>query len=63
MNYKQAMDYIKEVGNFGSNYGLERTERILEILGNPHKKIKCIHIAGTNGKGSTTSIINSILNK
>lgn len=61
MNYKQAMDYIKEVGNFGSNYGLERTERILEILGNPHKKIKCIHIAGTNGKGSTTSIINSIL--
>lgn len=61
MNYKQAMDYIKEVGNFGSNYGLERTERILEILGNPHKKMKCIHIAGTNGKGSTTSIINSIL--
>ena len=61
MNYKQAMDYIKEVGNFGSNYGLERTERILEVLGNPHKKIKCIHIAGTNGKGSTTSIINSIL--
>lgn len=61
MNYKQAMDYIKEVGNFGSSYGLERTERILEILGNPHKKIKCIHIAGTNGKGSTTSIINSIL--
>lgn len=61
MNYKEAMDYIKKVGNFGSNYGLERTERILEILGNPHKDIKCIHIAGTNGKGSTTSIISSIL--
>lgn len=61
MNYKEAMEYIKEVGNFGSNYGLERTERILELLGNPHKKIKCIHIAGTNGKGSTTAILNSIL--
>ncbi|MDQ0150446.1 bifunctional folylpolyglutamate synthase/dihydrofolate synthase [Eubacterium multiforme] len=61
MNYKEAMEYIKKIGNFGSNYGLERTERLLDILGNPHKKIKCIHIAGTNGKGSTTSIITSIL--
>lgn len=61
MNYEEAMEYIKKIGNFGSNYGLERTERLLDILGNPHKKIKCIHVAGTNGKGSTTSIITSIL--
>ena len=63
MNYEDGMKYIKMVGNFGSNYGLERTERLLEILGNPHKKIKVIHIAGTNGKGSTTSILTSILMK
>ncbi|MEG1481701.1 bifunctional folylpolyglutamate synthase/dihydrofolate synthase [Clostridium sp.] len=61
MNYEDGMKYIKTVGNFGSNYGLERTERLLEILGNPHKKIKVIHIAGTNGKGSTTSILTSML--
>lgn len=61
MNYKEAMSYIKKVGNFGSNYGLERTERLLEILGNPHKKLNVIHIAGTNGKGSTTSMITSML--
>lgn len=61
MNYKEAMDYIHKVGNFGSNYGLARIEKLLELLGNPHKSLKVIHIAGTNGKGSTTSIITSLL--
>ena len=37
MNYNQAMKYITEVGNFGSNYGLERTLRLLELLGNPRR--------------------------
>lgn len=61
MTYKEAMDYISNVGKFGSNYGLERTFRLLEILGNPHEKIKLIHIAGTNGKGSTTAMVTKIL--
>ncbi|OFI06116.1 folylpolyglutamate synthase [Clostridium acetireducens DSM 10703] len=61
MNYKEAMNYIKDTAKFGSNLGLERTEKLLEFLGNPHKYIKCIHIAGTNGKGSTTSMITQIL--
>lgn len=61
MNYKEVMDYIHKVGNFGSNYGLARVEKLLELLGNPHKSLKVIHIAGTNGKGSTTSIITSLL--
>jgi dihydrofolate synthase/folylpolyglutamate synthase len=61
MNYKQAMDYISSVGKFGSNYGLERTFRLLELLGSPHEKIKFIHIAGTNGKGSTTAMVTKIL--
>ncbi|WP_133016404.1 bifunctional folylpolyglutamate synthase/dihydrofolate synthase [Clostridium cuniculi] len=55
------MKYITEVGNFGSNYGLERTHKLLEYLGNPEKDLKLIHIAGTNGKGSTTSMITEIL--
>lgn len=61
MNYIEAMDYIKNTAKFGSNYGLERTEKILELLGNPHKKLKCIHVAGTNGKGSTTAMLSAIL--
>ena len=61
MDYKEAMDYIHKVGNFGSNYGLERTYRLLEILGNPQEKLKLIHIAGTNGKGSTTAMLCSLL--
>jgi dihydrofolate synthase/folylpolyglutamate synthase len=61
MNYAQAMAYIKNTAKFGSKLGLERTEKILELLGNPHKKLKCIHIAGTNGKGSTTAMVTKIL--
>lgn len=61
MKYEEAMKYIHEVGNFGSNYGLERTFKLLEILGNPQEKIKFIHVAGTNGKGSTTAMITEIL--
>ena len=61
MNYNEAMKYITEVGNFGSNYGLERTFRLLELLGNPQEKLKLIHIAGTNGKGSTTAMITKML--
>lgn len=61
MNYDEAMSYIHEVGNFGSNYGLERTYKLLELLGNPHKKGKFIHIAGTNGKGSTTAMLVELL--
>ena len=61
MNYNEAMKYITEVGNFGSNYGLDRTYRLLELLDNPQKDLKLIHIAGTNGKGSTTSMITKML--
>lgn len=61
MNYNEAISFIKKTAKFGSNLGLERTEKILEIMGNPHKKIKCIHIAGTNGKGSTTAMISRVL--
>lgn len=61
MKYEEAMKYITEVGNLGSNYGLERTYKLLEHLGNPERDLKLIHIAGTNGKGSTTSMITEIL--
>lgn len=61
MNYEAAMEYIQNTAKFGSNLGLDRTVKILEMLGNPQDKIKCIHVAGTNGKGSTTAMITQIL--
>jgi len=61
MNYQETMDYIHNTAKFVVNLGLSRVERLLELLGNPHKNIKAIHIAGTNGKGSTTAMITNIL--
>ncbi|MDD7794024.1 bifunctional folylpolyglutamate synthase/dihydrofolate synthase [Clostridium sp. 'White wine YQ'] len=61
MEYKKSIEYIHSLNKFGMNFGLSRTERLLELLGNPHKKVKFIHLAGTNGKGSTTAMISNIL--
>lgn len=61
MNYKEAMEYIENTAKFGMNFGLERVWKILEYLDNPQDKIKCIHVGGTNGKGSTTAMVSSIL--
>lgn len=61
MNHSEAMEFIANTSRFGMNFGLSRVEKILELLGNPQNKIKCIHVAGTNGKGSTTAMITSIL--
>lgn len=61
MDYKEAREYIQSKAKFGSNLGLERTEKLLELLENPHKRLRCIHIAGTNGKGSTTAMISAVL--
>lgn len=61
MTYEETMNYIHSTLRFGSVLGLSRIEKLLEFLDNPHKKLKCIHIAGTNGKGSTTAMISEIL--
>jgi dihydrofolate synthase / folylpolyglutamate synthase len=46
---------------YGIRPGLEVTTVLLEKLGNPHKSLKCIHVAGTNGKGSVCAMIESVL--
>jgi len=61
MNYQEALDYIHGTYKFGSKLGLENIKYLLNLLGNPHQKLKIIHVAGTNGKGSTCSYIHSIL--
>ena len=55
MNVTEAIEYIHSVFWKGSTPGLYRTQQLLEKMGNPEKKLKFVHIAGTNGKGSTAS--------
>lgn len=45
---------------FGANFGLERVRRLAELAGNPHERLRFIHVAGTNGKGSVCAILESI---
>jgi len=57
MNLKEAIDFIHSLERLGTKLGLETTTELLKRVGNPHEKLKFIHVAGTNGKGSTSSFI------
>ena len=64
MNYQEILDYLysalpmfHRVGPAAYNRSLDKTLELLEVLGNPHKRIKTVHIAGTNGKGSVSSLL------
>ncbi len=61
MNYTQAIDYIHSVSWTFCKPGLERIETLCRALGDPQKELKFIHVAGTNGKGSTCSMLASVL--
>ena len=61
MTYEEALSFIHSVDWRGSKLGLERTQELMEKLGHPEKQMKFIHIAGTNGKGSTAAMLAAIL--
>ena len=61
MHYEQALEYIHSVNWAFCKPGLERITALCEALGNPQNKLRFIHVAGTNGKGSTSSMLASIL--
>lgn len=61
MDYKSAIQYIHDSYRFGIKLGLDNMRTLLESLGNPQANLKFIHIAGTNGKGSTASFITQTL--
>lgn len=61
MEYSDAIKLLTSQGKFKINLGLERIRAVLDLLGNPQDKLKCIHVAGTNGKGSVCAILASIL--
>ncbi|XMB72480.1 folylpolyglutamate synthase/dihydrofolate synthase family protein [Mycoplasmatota bacterium WC30] len=59
--FEETKNWIENIKKFGSRLDLTRISKVLEELGNPEKQFKTIHVAGTNGKGSTSSFIKSIL--
>src|SRR5690554_4861372 len=59
--YQDAVDWITELIPFGIKPGLKRMEYMMERLGNPHRRLKFIHVAGTNGKGSTCAYLTNVL--
>jgi dihydrofolate synthase/folylpolyglutamate synthase len=61
MTYQDTLTYIYGLGRFGMRPGLERITTLLKELGNPQERIKTIHVAGTNGKGSTAAFLSAIL--
>lgn len=68
MNYKETVDYLFSVtpcfqreGGKAYKPGLERMIRMCDAIGNPHRGLRAIHVGGTNGKGSTTSLLAAIL--
>ena len=63
MNITEALSFIHKTVWLGSKPGLSRTEHLLSLMGNPHKKLKFVHVAGTNGKGSTSACVASVLRK
>lgn len=63
MDYGRALEKIHGFNVFGSKLGLERMKKLLSLLGDPHKDMKVIHVAGTNGKGSVCRYIYTVLNE
>ena len=63
MTYSECLTFIHSLDRFGSVPGLERISELLNLLGNPQEKLRFIHVAGTNGKGSVTMYCASVLKK
>ena len=61
MKYNEAIEKLTSSGMFYIDLSLDRIKSVLDKLGNPQDSLKCIHVAGTNGKGSTCAMLDSIL--
>src|SRR6476646_3654889 len=60
MTYAEAVQFLYGLRLFGAKFGLENTFKLAALAGNPHHKLRFIHVAGTNGKGSTCAMLESI---
>lgn len=61
MEYNEAIEKIHSLLSFGSRPGLDRVKTLLDRMGNPQDKLKYIHVAGTNGKGSVCAMLSAVL--
>ncbi len=61
MNFDQAIEFLRNLTKFGFNFGLGRIEELLRRVNNPHRPLRVIHVGGTNGKGSTLTMIARVL--
>lgn len=61
MSYQETLSYLFGLQKFGIKFGLSNITNLLELLGNPHIALKTVHVAGTNGKGSTSVTAASII--
>lgn len=60
-HYAQAVDWITSLIPFGIKPGLKRMDQLMEMLDHPYRRLKFIHVAGTNGKGSTCAFLSQVL--
>ncbi len=60
MTYAEAIQFLYDLQLFGAKFGLENTHKLAALAGNPQEKLRFIHVAGTNGKGSTCAMLESI---
>ena len=61
MTYQETIEVLEISNWMGSRLGLSRMQELLHLLGDPHKQLKYVHITGTNGKGSTAAMLESVL--
>src|SRR6185503_18910463 len=60
VTYAEAIRFFYDLHFFGAKFGLENTLKLAAMVGNPHERLRFIHVAGTNGKGSTCAMLESI---
>src|SRR5262245_43806306 len=60
MTYRETIQFLYDLRLFGSKLGLAKILKLAELVGNPHHRLRFIHVAGTNGKGSTCAMLESI---
>ena len=63
MNYTESLAYLERLSVFGVRLGLGRIQRLLELLGHPQDRYRTIHVTGTNGKGSVSAMLASVLHQ
>ncbi|SVE09368.1 uncharacterized protein METZ01_LOCUS462222, partial [marine metagenome] len=60
VTYPEAIQWLYDLRLFGAKLGLENPRRLAELAGNPQNRLRIIHVAGTNGKGSVCAMLESI---